>query len=183
MQIDKSTLENIIKDTVKATLAELNLGKEQPKSEKSAYQKTEILLYNYRGFQRVIREKQTQIEELRKYGVPHKGEAIHTYTGNGGNIRGLSTEDESVDSAVDDVEKSVREVQAAIDKINSGMVYLQSDPYYSILEMKYFDGMSVDDISKEFSCTPPNITYHKNRLVKELSLRLFPNDVIKEMLQ
>ena len=62
------------------------------------------------------------------------------------------------------------------------MTGLQNDDWYPILKMRYFDGMSGDDIAKTLGCTPPNITHHKNRLVKELAIRIFPDEVIKEML-
>lgn len=182
VQIEKSDLENIIKETVKATILELGFGKQVPKQNKTAYQKTEQLLYNFRGFQRVVKEKQEQIEEIKKYGVPHKGSAVHTYCG-GSDAHGLSTEEETVDSVVYAVQMSVQDIEDVINMIKKAMLAMKNDPYYNILEMRYFDGMSQEDIAKALNCTQQNISYHKNRLVKELALRIFPNDVAKEMIQ
>lgn len=180
MQIEKQDLENLIKETVKATILELGIGKHQSKVEKTAYQKTEQLLYNYNNFQRVIREKVEQIEEIKKYGVPRKGGAVHTYN-SGSDVHGLCTVDETVDNAVHTVQRSVQGLADVLDMIRDAMRGIKNDPWYPILEMRYFDGMAGEDIAKTMNCTQPNVSYHKSRLVKELALRLFPNDVAKEM--
>ena len=182
MQIDEQTLEKLIKETVKTTIEELGIGKQPLKEERNSYQKTELLLWNYRGFQRVIKEKQEQIEQIKKYGVPHKGSAVHTYCGDN-TVHGISTVDETGDDAVHTVQRSVQELMQVIHMIETGLSGMKNDPYYSILEMRYFDGLGQEDMAKVLNCTQQNISYHKNRLVRELSLRLFPNEVAKELLQ
>ena len=182
MQIEKSDLENIIKETVKATILELGIGKAQHKEERSAFQKTELLLWNYNSFKRVIKEKEEQIADLRKYGVPHKGSAVHTYTGDN-NVHGLSTVDETVENAVHTVQSSVQEIKSVINMVDNAMNSIKNDEFYPILELRYFNGMSQSEIANALNCTQQNISYHKNRLVRELSMRIFPNDVAKELLQ
>lgn len=182
MQIEERDLENIIKEAVKATISELGIGKQEQRQTKNAYQKTEQLLYNYRNFQKVIKEKQEQIDELRKYGVPHKGSAVHTYCGDN-TVHGLSTVEETVDNAVHTVQRSVQEIVGVLNMIDRAMKAIKSDPYYSILEMRYLDGMTQEDIAKQINCSKQNVSYHKSRLVKDLALRIFPNEVAKEMLE
>lgn len=180
MQVEKQELENLIKETVKSTILELGIGNIQQKPEKTAYQKTEQLLYNYNNFQRVVKEKLEQIEELKKYGVPHKGAAVHSYVG-GGTVHGLCTVDETVDNAVHTVQESVQKITHVLNMIDTAMKGIKNDPWYQTLEMRYFDGVGQDEIAKIMNCTQPNVSYHKSRLVKEIALRLFPSDVIKEM--
>lgn len=182
VQIEKQDLENIIKETVKSTILELGIGKVQHKDERSAFQKTELLLWNYKSFKRVIKEKEEQISDLRKYGVPHKGGAVHSYS-SASDVHGLSTVEETVENAVHTVQKSVQDIMDAINKIDAAMNSIRTDEFYPILELRYFNGMSQSDIAKALNCTQQNISYHKNRLVRELSIRIFPNDVAKELLQ
>ena len=59
---------------------------------------------------------------------------------------------------------------------------LKSDPYYKILEMRYFEGRTQEDIALEFGVTQVTISTNKSRLVKALAMRLFPDQVIGEML-
>lgn len=182
MAINELDLKDIIKETVKATILELGIGKVQHKEERTAFQKTELLLWNYNSFKRVIKEKEQEIDDLRKYGVPHKGGAVHTYTGDN-TVHGLATVEETVDNAVHTVQSSVQEIMSVINMIDSAMHSVKNDEFYPILELRYFNGMSQSEIANVLNCTQQNISYHKNRLVRELSLRIFPDEVAKELLQ
>lgn len=151
---------------------------------KSAYQQTESLLYNYNNFLKIVREKEQEIEDLRKYGVPERGSAVVKYSGNcGGKPRGLVLDEERVEEAVRNVEKSMVDTVQALSFIDKGMDALKYDPYYKILEMRYFEGRTQEDMAVEFGCTQQNIAYHKSRLIKELSIKLFPDKVVNEFLK
>lgn len=152
-----------------------------PKTEKTAYQKTEQLLYNYNGFKRIVADKQREIEELRKYGVPQKSGSIVQYTPGSGIVRGTVLPEESVENAVRSVEASVQGTVDAIALIDKCMAALKTDPYYKILEYRYFDGRTQEDIAVEFNCSQVTISNNKNRLVRELSMRLFPDQVVDEI--
>ena len=151
-------------------------------SGKTAYQKTEQLLYNYVGFKRILKEKELEIETLRVYGVPKKSTSIVEYSPSGGTVRGTVLEEDAVDAAVQSVQASVQGTVQAIAMIDKGMESLQYDPYYKILEMRYFEGRTQEDIAEELNCTQKTISINKNRLVKELAMRLFPDQAIKEMM-
>lgn len=188
MQIDKQTmveLAEIISKSVVNALEERGLvGKANklkvPMNEKSAYAKTEALLYNYKGFIRIVEERMKEIDDLRKYGVP-KSCAVTEFVNKGGYPQGIVLESESVEAAVHNVERSVQDTVQVINMINKCMSALKSDPYYKILEMRYFEGRTQEDIALEFNCTQQTISNNKSRLVRELAMRLFPNQVVKEM--
>ena len=188
MQIGKdewgSLAELIAKAVVNALKKENLIGNasasSNKKTEKSAYAKTESLLYNYRGFQKIVEEKLCEIEELRKYGVPKKGGAVVQYGGGSGTVQGIVLPEESVEKAVQRINASVQGTVDAIALIDRNMAALKNDPYYKALEMRYFDGRTLEDIGVYFGCDHSTVSRNKSRLVKELSLRLFPDDVINE---
>jgi DNA-directed RNA polymerase specialized sigma subunit len=192
MNIDKQELTELISNVVKETIAQLNLGSvgstgnvaaEPPKPEKTAYQKTEQLLFNYVGFKRIVEERMQEIEDIKLYGVPKKGSAVVEYGGNvGGTVQGIVLPEESVERAVENVVKSVQGTVQAIALIDKCMATLKNDPYYPILEMRYFEGRTQEDIAYELKCTQKTISQNKGRLVRELAMRLFPDQVIGEML-
>ena len=154
-----------------------------PKTEKTAYQKTEQLLYNYNGFKRIIAESRVEIEELRAYGVPQKSSgAMGERVQSSRTVQGIVLEEESVENAVRNVEARVQGTVQAIVLIDKCMAALKNDPYYKILEMRYFEGRTQEDIALTFSCSQVTISNNKNRLVRELAMRLFPNQAIKEMM-
>lgn len=193
MQIEKQDLVELITTVVKETITQLGLvsgnasanqkTETQPVKEKTAYQKTEQLLYNYRAFQRIVVERMEEIKEIKRYGVPKKAGAVVEYGGTvGGTPRGLVLPEESVDCAVRRMEESVQDTVQALALIDRCMEQLKGDPYYCILEMRYFEGRTQEDIALDLKCSQVTISKNKGRLVRELSMRLFPNQVVGEML-
>lgn len=191
MQIDKSTMlefASIVAASVVEALESKGLlgtpqPKEKPDKTKSAYAKTEALLYHYNGFKRIIQERKKEIETLRTYGVPKKSASIVEYTPKSSNVKGIVLEDDTVESMVANVQRSVEGTVQAIDLIDKSMDALKGDPYFCILEMRYFEGRTQDDIADHLGCSQVTVSKNKNRLVRELSMRLFPNQAINEMLE
>ena len=189
MEITKKELTDIITNVVNATIKGLEekgcLGGKSasPKQEKTAYQKAEQLLYNYAGFRKIVSERMAEIEDIKKYGVPKRGGAVVQYGGGSGTVQGIVLPEESVEQAIRRIEKSVEGTVQAIALVDKCMVALKNDPYYRILEMRYFEGRTQEDIALEFNCTQQTVSYNKNRLVKELSMRLFPDQVIDEFIK
>lgn len=158
--------------------------KAKPKTEKTAYQKTEQLLYNYNGFKRIVEERKQEIADLRKYGVPGKssmsgGERVQSSR----NVQGIVLPEESVEQAVRTVQESVRGTVQAIALIDKCMKSLRNDPYYDVLPMRYFEGRTLEDIGVSLGCDHSTISRNRSRLVRELSMRLFPDEVVNEMMQ
>lgn len=157
-------------------------GNANHKIEKTAYQKTETLLYNYNGFNKIVQERMEEIEEIKKYGVPKSTSMGGAISGKGGIAKGIVLEEESVEAAVRRIHNSVEGTVQAIALINNCMESLKNDPYYDILPMTYFEGRTQDDIATYFGVSQVSISKNKKRLVSELSIRLFPNQSINEML-
>jgi DNA-directed RNA polymerase specialized sigma subunit len=183
MQIDQSTLETItqlvVKTTIK-TLEDKGLIKSD-KKERSAYQKTEQLLYNYNGFKRVVEDKLKEIEEIKQYGVPTKSKSITQFGGASGTVQGIVLDEESVESAVRTRLASVQDTVHVISNIDKCMQKISTDQYFDILEMRYFEDRTLEDIAVYYGCGVATISRNKNRLVKELALLLFPNEVVNEI--
>lgn len=152
------------------------------RTEKNAYQKTEQLLYNYVGFKRIVQNKLVEIENLKKYGVPQRSKSIVQFGGTGGTVQGIVLPEESVESAVQRLNDSIVDTVRAIEFVDKGMEALKNDPYYKILELRYFEGRTQEDISLEFDCSQVTISKNLSRLVRELSMQLFPNQIANEIL-
>ena len=184
MQIEKQEMIEFAELVAKAVVKALD-GKApsaNTKTEKTAYQKTEQLLYNYNGFKKIVAERMEEIEEIRTYGVPKKCGGVSEYVAKGGLPRGLVLEEESVEDAVRTVQRSVEGTVQVIALIDKCMAALKYDPYYKILEMRYFEGRTQEDIAAVFGCNQATIARNKSRLVKELAMRLFPDQVANEMM-
>ena len=156
----------------------------KPKTEKTAYQKTEQLLFNYNGFKRIVADKQQEITDLCMYGVPQKsaGAMSGTRVQSSRTVQGIVLPEDAVEQAVRTVEASVQGTVDALALIDKCMATLKNDPYYDVLPMRYFEGRTLEDIGVYFGCDHTTVSRNKNRLVKELSMRLFPDEVVKEFM-
>ena len=188
--ITPEILQNIVETSVNTaitnlmqTLEEKNVIGKHKSDEKSVYQKTETLLYNYCGFKRIVQERMQEIEDLRKYGVPQSCGTVGERVQSSNVQRGIVLDEERVENAIRIVQESVQGTVNAIALIDKCMAALKNDPYYGILEMRYFEGRTQEDIALEFGCSQKTISLQKNRLVKELSMRLFPSQYIDEIMK
>lgn len=152
-------------------------------SERTAYQQTEALLFSYNNFKKIVAEKREEIDEIRKYGVPQRGSAVVQYSKDGKMPKGLVLDEERIEEAVKKIEKSMEMTVLTLDLIDKSMAAISTDPYFKVLEMRYFEGRTQEDISVAFKCTQQNISYNKNRLIRELSIKMFPDKVAREYLE
>lgn len=196
VQIEKQELDYIIQTTVQTVIDTLEkkhlLVNANPKTDsntatcrsepRTAYQRTEQLLYNYNGFKKIVQERLDEIEDIKLHGVPKTSKSITQYGGASGSVQGIVLDEESVERIVQDKMSIVQDIVQHISMIDNCMESLKSDPYYCILEMRYFEGRTQEDIATYLKCSQVTISKNKNRLVRELALRLFPNQVISEML-
>ncbi len=61
-------------------------------------------------------------------------------------------------------------------RMNAALAYIENDPYYKVIEMKYFQGMREADIAESMLCDPTTIRRNRARLIKRLALRLYGVD-------
>ena len=68
-------------------------------------------------------------------------------------------------------------------EINSALDKIKNDEYCDVIASKYFDGMTVEEISEIYDVNIKTISKNKNRLIRILSAKLFPEDVLNEIMQ
>ena len=74
-----------------------------------------------------------------------------------------------------DTLKQVAQIDVALEKI-------RSDPFYAIIPMTFFEKMSRENIAYHFGVNEKTITNKRNRLVRQMSVILFSDDVIRDIL-
>ena len=68
-------------------------------------------------------------------------------------------------------------------RIDQALKKIEADDYYGVIPSRYFDGMTIAEISEIYDCKYQNISKKRNKLVKILASELFPEDVLKEILE
>lgn len=68
-------------------------------------------------------------------------------------------------------------------RIDEALKKIENDDYADVIKSRYFDGMTIIEISEIYDCKYQNISKKRNKLVKILASELFPEDVLDEILQ
>lgn len=68
-------------------------------------------------------------------------------------------------------------------RIDKALEKIQDDDYCDVIASRYFDGLTITEISNIYDCKYQNISKKRNKLVKILASELFPEDVLKELLE
>ena len=68
-------------------------------------------------------------------------------------------------------------------RIDQALEKIHEDEYADVIASRYFDGMTIVEISEIYDCKYQTISKNRNRLIKILASELFPEDVLNEILQ
>ena len=68
-------------------------------------------------------------------------------------------------------------------RIDQALDKIKDNDYCDVIASRYFDGMTITEISEIYDCKYQNISKQRNKLVKILASELFPEDVLKELLE
>lgn len=171
-------IEQLIEQAVKKALNTAVLyGVEQGKHEaKDPFKQTEIRLYAYPELQGNIKKYNKDIEDLREEGPSGRSKDIVFFSAHGGGTR-LSA-DEIQEARIMIVQKKVYRDQTEIDEIEYALQAVEGDEYYSVIEMKYFQGKSDDEIAAAIPCDPRTVRRNKTRLVRKLAVKLYGAEAV-----
>ena len=68
-------------------------------------------------------------------------------------------------------------------RIDEALKKIQQFDYCDIVASKYFDGLTLTEISEIYNVKYSNISKKRNKLIRILASELFPEDVLKELLE
>ncbi len=68
-------------------------------------------------------------------------------------------------------------------RIDQALEKIKDDDYCDVIASRYFDGLTITEIAEIYDCKYQNISKKRNKLVKILAAELFPEDVLKEILE
>ena len=78
----------------------------------------------------------------------------------------------------DDMQVTVDFIRMIDDALES----ISDDPYFKIIELKYFNGWTHEQIAEYFDVQPAAISKQRKRLINKLRPLIFPNEYISELL-
>lgn len=173
-------IDQTAKRTAAETIAELKRQNLVVEGKQSPFQKTETLLFNYNHFKAAIKDKEEQIREIKEVGLAKKSAAFSSYSGNDGYIE-VKSDSEKAEEKIERIEFSIKTTRNFIRIIDNAVAMLKDDPYYDLIDMRYFKGRSREDIAEHYGCDVSTVNRNKNRLVNLLQIRLFSDEVIQQI--
>ena len=173
--MDKELVVGIVQETI---LELEKQGKIRKPSEKSAYQKTEAILYNLGSVYKAVDFHNRMIDELIEYGAPKRSKSITTFNSQGGYIE-KKTEQEIAEEKAREEAITVHRTQLLLTIIEAAIQEIRED-LREALEMYYIDGMDLQLIADEIGVDVGTVSRRKKKATTELSIILFPDTNLKD---
>lgn len=171
-----------VREIVKEAITELEKqGRIKKPNEKTAYQRAESLLYNLNGFYDAIEFHEKQIEILKSVGVPKKSKSITSYVANSG-LREQKDEKEILDEKIEDEKRVIYRTHVLLNILENAISELPDDKMPEIIDCVYRDKMNIMDVAEEVGVSHVTVSKNKKYMVGLIATKLFPDEVIKEIL-
>ena len=143
------------------------------------FQKTEKLLSELSLLKGAIDSKNMLIEDLRKEGISiQKRES-------GMNVQSSKvylSELEKIENRIEKLKDEIDRLARVVEMTEKALETIKSSKYYKIIEMRYFDDMTLEFISENLGIGVTTIKRHKNMLIRQLQIIIFSDEVIKNIL-
>lgn len=159
----KPTIEEVINKAVMAT--RLSCAREP----RDVFKATEKRLYAYPVLRAKIRDDMEMLEEINRYGVRERSKSITRFVKSGTR---LSTE-EIKEAVIIDLKAGIANDQHETSRIEKAMSQIADDEYKDIVQYKYFEQKTDEEIAGLMHCAPRTVRAHKSRLVGRLSVFLY----------
>lgn len=171
MEITKE-LSAIIEKTVEKVMERVHKSNIKAEEERNYFKETEILLYNYPALKlKVEQDEEFLMDPDATSARPVKSKDIVCFSGRAGH--GLD-----IDRYTQGVKSSMMRTRQEVLRIDRALEAIKEDRYYDIIPMKYFDGMSYEEIAERFDKDERTCRRNKNRLINKIKVMLFGTEAL-----
>ena len=70
-----------------------------------------------------------------------------------------------------------------LDRLDGILLDLNKEPYFRVIELYYFEKNKLDVVAGELGVSTPTVHSAKNKIVEKISIRLFADNIIKEIIK
>ena len=143
------------------------------------FQKTEKLLSELALLKGAIDSKNMLIEDLKKEGISIQKRET------GVNVQSSKvylSELEKVENRIEKLQEEIVRIENVVNMVERALGTIRNNKYYDIIEMKYFDELTFEHISEKLNISVITAKRYKNKMIRQLQLVIFSDDVIKNIL-
>lgn len=83
--------------------------------------------------------------------------------------------------AIENNQDNTEKTKKLIDIMNAALKTIENDKYHDVIKYIFFENKTREEIAEILDCEVKTITRNKNRLVNQLKMIIFSDDVIKEL--
>jgi len=171
-----------VREIVRDTITELEKqGKIKKPQEKTAYQRAEALLYNLNGFYDAVEFHEKQIEFLKEAGAPKKSKSITSYIANSG-LREQKDDAEIIEEKIEDEKRVIYRTRVLLSILENAIGELPDEKMPEIIDLIYRDRMDIMSVADQVGKSHVTVAKNKKYMVGLIATKLFPDEVIKEIL-
>ena len=143
------------------------------------FQKTEKLLSELSLLKGAIDSKNMLIEDLKKEGISIQKKET------GVNVQASKvylSELEKIENRIEKLKEEIVRIENVVNMVERALGTIRNNKYYDIIEMKYFDDLTFEHISEKLDISVITAKRYKNKMIRQLQLVIFSDDVIKNIL-
>jgi len=89
---------------------------------------------------------------------------------------------EKVENRIEKLQEEIARIENVISMVERALGTIRNNKYYDIIEMKYFDDLTFEHISEKLNISVITAKRYKNKMIRQLQLVIFSDDVIKNIL-
>lgn len=168
-------------DRIADKIIERMKNEKEIKTEKqlTPFQKTEKLLSELSLLKGAIDSKNMLIEDLKKEGISiqKRETGVNVQTS-----KVYLSELEKVENRIEKLQEEIARIENVISMVERALGTIRNNKYYDIIEMKYFDDLTFEHISEKLDISVITAKRYKNKMIRQLQLVIFSDDVIKNIL-
>ena len=75
-----------------------------------------------------------------------------------------------------------KETKKLVKQIEKALKRIETDPYYDLIELKYFKGWTHERIAEYFDIDEKAVRYHRQKLIERLRPIIFSDEFIHELI-
>lgn len=174
----KAKMQELIAEAVEKKMEEVGrrLILEGKKGQRNWTKLTMKRLYSYPLLIKNIERYKLDIEDIRKEDMGKSKSIVEFYAHSGG---GEKPDLEELRAAkIRIVEMKIDRDQKEIAEIEAALATIKDDPYYSIIDLKFFQKMAHEDIAETVPCGLATVSRQLGRLLDIVNITLYGADAL-----
>ncbi len=138
------------------------------------YKETEAMLRAYPNYKLTIEKNNERIQEILKNGIGEQNKNSNNDVRVKGGIVEFKGIPEIEIEKIEHLKSENLKEEKRIIRVDNALIHIENDPYFEIIDLKYFKNWTIEEIAEKFGVDRSTIGRNRTRLVKELRFYLFP---------